>query len=152
MPELKTLIKRLDVFDYLEESDLSIIEDYLFPYSYKAGAYVFKEGTHGGYMFFIARGSVEVIKQYDEKRATIATLTTGASMGEMSLIDGAKRSATVKASTDLDLIVLKREDFQKLLASHPDTANKILMGITKLLSKSLRQTTQEFTDKMLSLA
>jgi len=152
MSDLKSLIKNLDVFNYLEEEDIKTVEGYLFPYSYQAGNYVFKEGTHGGYMLFIANGEVEVIKQFDDKRATIATLGKGASMGEMSLIDSAKRSATVKACTDLDLIVLKREDFQKLLDEHPKCANKILMGITKLLSRSLRQTTQEFTNTMLSLA
>ena len=145
------MLPKLEVFKFLDESDCKTIEKYMFAYPYKEGSYVFKEGTHGGYMFFIVDGTVEVIKQFDAKRATIATLGPGRSVGEMSLIDGGTRSATVKANTDLNLIVLKREDFKKLLAEEPGVANKVLMGIAILLSNSLRETTNEFTEKMLSL-
>ena len=69
----------------------------------------------------------------------------------MSLIDGGSRSATVKAETDLTLIVLKREDFNRLLEDHPKTANRIVIGIAKLLSVSLRETTKRLTEKTLSL-
>ncbi len=102
-------------------------------------------------MFFIAGGEVEVIKQFDNKKHTIAKLSVGRSVGEMSLIDGAPRSATVKASPDLDLIVLKREDFKKLNEEHPAIANKVLMGMATLLSQSLRDTNNRFTEKLLTI-
>jgi CRP/FNR family transcriptional regulator, cyclic AMP receptor protein len=91
---IEKLLPRLEVFNFLEESDYPIIEKYMFNYEYEKGAYVFKEGAHGGYMFFIVDGEVEVIKQFDTAKHTIATLTKGRSVGEMSLIDGAPRSAT----------------------------------------------------------
>lgn len=148
---LSSLIPKLEVFSFLEEADYNALEDYMFRYDYEEGAYVFKEGTHGGYMFFIVEGEVEVIKQFDTKKHTIAKLGAGRSVGEMSLIDGAPRSATVRAKTDLSLIVLKREDFQKLLAEQPQIANRILMGIANLLSQSLRDTNKNFTEKLLSI-
>lgn len=145
------LIRELECFRYLSEEDIEILQLYFFRYEYAAGTYVFKERAHGGYMFFIAEGEAEVIKQYDNSKARIAVLGRGHSIGEMSLIDGRSRSATVRAKTDLTLVVLKREHFQKLLVEHPGTANNILMGIAQLLSGSLRRTTHEFTEKMLSL-
>lgn len=148
---ISTLIPKLDVFNFLEESDRDILEKYMFRYDYDEGSYVFKEGAHGGYMFFIVEGDVEVIKQFDTKKHTIAELGPGRSVGEMSLIDGAPRSASVRAKNDLSLIVLKREDFQRLLEDEPSIANRILLGITTLLSQSLRDTNKNFTEKLLSL-
>ncbi len=148
---IRSLLPKLEVFNFLGEGDYATIEKYMFPYEYDEGSYVFKEGGHGGYMFFIADGEVEVIKQFDTKKHTIAKLTVGRSVGEMSLIDGAPRSATVKASTDLNLIVLKKEDFTKLNEEHPAIANKVLMGISTLLSASLRDTNNRFTEKLLTI-
>jgi CRP-like cAMP-binding protein len=57
----------------------------------------------------------------------------------------------VKAKTALKLIVLKREDFNKLNDENPAVANKILMGMASLLSSSLRETNNRFTEKLLSI-
>lgn len=152
MPQsIRALFPKLEVFNFLLESDYQTIEEYMFRYDYEAGAYVFKEGTHGGYMFFIVDGNVEIIKQFDNKKHTIAELGPGRSVGEMSLIDGAPRSATVRAKDNLSLIVLKREDFQRLLEDQPEIANRVLMGISILLSRSLRETNKNFTEKLLSI-
>lgn len=148
---IERLLPRLEVFNFVDKEDYSVVESFLFTYDYEKGAYVFKEGAHGGYMFFIADGEVEIIKQFDTAKHTIATLGAGRSVGEMSLIDGAPRSATARAKTPLKLIVLKREDFNKLNAEHPAVANKILMGIASLLSDSLRETNNRFTEKLLSI-
>lgn len=146
------LVPRLEVFSFLKTKDYPVLEKYTFNYQYEKGSYVFKEGTHGGYMFFIVEGEVEVIKQFDNKKTRIATLGRGRSMGEMSMLDGGARSATVRALTDLTLIVLKREDFHRLMDEHPKTANRIILGIAGLLSQSLRETTDEFTERSLSLS
>lgn len=148
---IERLLPRLEVFNFLEQEDYPIVEKYMFSYDYEKGSYVFKEGAHGGYMFFIVDGEIDIIKQFDTAKHTIATLSTGRSVGEMSLIDGAPRSATARAKTDLKLIVLKREDFNKLNEENPAIANKILMGIAALLSSSLRDTNNRFTEKLLSI-
>jgi len=150
-PPIRSLLPKLEVFNFLEEADYQIVEKYMFPYEYDEGSYVFKEGGHGGYMFFIAEGEVEVIKQFDNKKHTIATLGQGRSVGEMSLIDGSPRSATVRAAKDLSLIVLKKDDFKKLNEENPEVANKVLMGISTLLSASLRDTNKRFTERLLSI-
>lgn len=148
---IDTLLPQLEVFNFLEDKDYKIISKYMFPHDYEEGSFVFKEGAHGGYMFFIVEGEVEVIKQFDNKKHTIAKLSQGRSVGEMSLIDGSPRSATVRATSTLKLIVLKREDFKKLNEEEPAIANKILMGIATLLSLNLRETNDRFTEKLLSL-
>ncbi|MFN3236109.1 MAG: cyclic nucleotide-binding domain-containing protein [Pseudomonadales bacterium] len=148
---IKGLFPKLEVFDFLDSSDYEVIEPYMFRYEYEAGKYVFKEGTHGGYMFFVVEGEAEVTKMVDNKKVFIATIGPGRSLGEMSLLDGHTRSASVRAISNLALIVLKREDFNRLMTEHPVTANRVVVGIASLLSRSLRNTTQEFSEQTLSL-
>ena len=147
---VKNHLANLDAFKFLESQDYQVIDEYMFLHEYEAGTYVCKEGGYGGYMFFIIGGEVEIIKQFNNQKQVIATLTEGMSVGEMSLIDGRPRSATVRASAPLKLIVLKREDFTKLNKTEPTVANKVLMGITSLLSQNLRDINDKFTEKLLS--
>lgn len=148
---VQDLLPKLEVYNSLEGDDYKIIQKYMFNHEYDEGNYVFKDHGHGGYMFFIADGEVEIIKQLDNNRHTIATLTTGRSVGEMSLIDRSLRSATVRAKTNLKLILLKREDFTKLDEENPAIANKVFKGVCSLLSKNLRDTNNRFTEQLLSI-
>ncbi len=152
MPQsIRELFPKLEVFEFLEEGDYETLEKYMFRYEYEEGQYVFKEGAHGGYMFFIVDGEAEVTKLVKNQRVSVAKVTRGRSVGEMSLLDGHTRSASVRALSKLTLIVLKREEFNKLLDEHPGIANRVVMGIAGLLSSSLRKTTQEFSEQTLSL-
>ena len=152
MPKsIKSLFPKLEVFNFLQESDYDVIESYMFRYDYEAGKYVFKEGAHGGYMFFVVDGEAEVSKLVKGKKVSIAKIGAGRSLGEMSLLDGYTRSASVQAATTLSLLVLKREDLNRLMDEHPVTANRMILGIATLLSQSVRETTQEFTEQTLTL-
>jgi len=148
---IQALFPKLEVFSFLLPGDYEVIEPYMFRYQYEAGKYVFKEGTHGGYMFFIVDGEAEVSQLIKANKIVVARLGEGRSLGEMSLLDGKARSATVKAISNLTLIVLKREDFKRLLAEHPETASRVVIGIATLLSRSLRDTTRVFSEQTLSL-
>ena len=148
---IQSLFPKLEVFNFLLPEDYDVIESYMFRYQYEMNKYVFKQGTHGGYMFFIVEGEAEVSQMLDDKKVVVANLGPGRSLGEMSLLDGHTRSATVKATSKLTLIVLKREDFNRLLEEHPSTANRVVIGIASLLSRSLRATTHGFSEKVLSI-
>tara|TARA_R110002072_G_scaffold5527_3_gene35347 strand:+ start:34015 stop:34476 length:462 start_codon:yes stop_codon:yes gene_type:complete len=148
---IQSLFPKMEVFSFLLPEDYDVIEGYMFRYQYEAGRYVFKEGTHGGYMFFIVEGQAEVSQLVKGKKVVVANLGAGRSLGEMSLLDGHSRSATVKAVDELTLIVLKREDFNRLLEESPQTASRVVIGIAALLSRSLRETTRVFSEQTLSL-
>jgi CRP/FNR family transcriptional regulator/CRP/FNR family cyclic AMP-dependent transcriptional regulator len=148
---IRSLFTKLEVFDFLTPDDYPIIEKYMFRYEYEASKFVFKEGAYGAYMFFIVEGQAEVSQLVRGNKITVAMLEPGRSLGEMSLLDGKARSATVKAVTDLSLLVLKREDFNLLMEEHPRTGSRVVIGIASLLSRSLRHTTREFSEQTLSL-
>ncbi|MBC79848.1 MAG: hypothetical protein CMQ33_03335 [Gammaproteobacteria bacterium] len=87
----------------------------------------------------------------DNNKHTIDVLSTGQSVGEISLIDESRRSASVRAKTKLKLIVLQRGDTKQLNKKNPALANKVLMGVSSLTCKNLHDTNNYFAEQLLSI-
>jgi NADH:ubiquinone reductase (H+-translocating) len=84
---------------------------------YEAGEIVFEEGDAGDSLLMILSGQVEVIKRVDSELQRIRTLGPGEYFGEMALLGRQPRSATTRALTALDLLVLPGSDFTALTNS-----------------------------------
>ncbi len=67
--------------------------------------------------------------------AVVGTLGPGAYFGEMSLLDGKPRSATVRATTDLETLVIPSWDFNHLLDQHPEMMRALLVELCRRLRK-----------------
>jgi CRP-like cAMP-binding protein len=88
-----------------------------------AGHVVVREGDEGGEFFVMVDGRTRVTVE-DQP---VADLGPGSFFGEMALLDGGERVATVTAATDLELLVLHREEFNEMLAmTMPTVAPKLL--------------------------
>lgn len=90
------------------------------------GDVLFREGEPGDFMLFLDRGDVEVRRGGRQ----IAALSTGATIGEMALIDPAARSATVVATTDGEAWRLDRDVLWSMLGEGDAAAIKALQGLT----------------------
>ena len=88
-------------------------------------------GEPGEEFFFILDGAAMV----DVTRRKRIRLGPGEFFGEMSLLDGEPRSATVRAETDMRLLVILRRNFQSLLTEVPELTRSILV----VLSRRLRE-------------
>ena len=86
-----------------------------------------RQGAVGGLAYLIATGQAEVTR--DGKR--IAQLGPGDVVGELSLIDGGRRSATVTATTDLEVLELDREDLFALMKKAPPVVRKLLEALAQ---------------------
>lgn len=84
---------------------------------------IFQEGERGEEMYFISRGTVEVISA--DGRTVYATMTEGNFFGEIALILDSPRTATVRASDYADLYTISRKTFDHIIADYPDFAAKI---------------------------
>ena len=78
----------------------------------------------------------------------IGSAGVGRIIGEMSLIDGEPRSASVVADVPTTLVVLTGEGFARLSSDVPRLAVKILLKISKLISQRLRQTSGALVDHL----
>ena len=86
---------------------------------YEEGETVFDEGDAGDSLFMIISGQVEVRKRFDEEDRVVGTLGPGEYFGEMALLGRDPRSATARALTALDVLVLPASDFSALAGSLP---------------------------------
>ncbi|MBT5552094.1 MAG: cyclic nucleotide-binding domain-containing protein [Nitrospina sp.] len=104
---------------------------------YKKGEGIIQEGKLSDCAYIIESGSVEVSKKRPNgDKQIIAVLKETDIFGEMGLIDGLPRSATVVALEDCSISVMTRETFNHLAHHNPQA----LMPILKVLAKRLRST------------
>jgi CRP-like cAMP-binding protein len=119
-----------------------LLGHYFQPYSIQAGTLLFDEGSQGGSMGIVVKGSIDIYK----KQQKIATLTIGRTYGEMSLIDHQPRSAKAVAKTDSELLIITQVMFNELSEDHPRLALKVVLKIAYFLSQNLRKTSGELSD------
>ena len=80
-----------------------------------AGDWVIREGDEADDLFVILRGRLRVVAKSDEGERTLRTLGPGAAIGELALLTGAPRSASVQAVRDTTLLQLRRDRFVELM-------------------------------------
>jgi CRP-like cAMP-binding protein len=90
---------------------------------YGAGQTVVREGQAGDSMFVVGRGSVRVA--VGETATEVATIPAGGYFGEMSLLTGEPRTATVSAITDCLLLEIGAEDFRRIALAHPPVVQEV---------------------------
>src|SRR5262245_20274080 len=103
----------------------------------EAGQAVFREGDPADGLYIVLRGSVRIYKQHDDG-AEIDLLTAGRGeyFGELALIDGGVRSASVVSLAPCEFFVLERSAFLGLLAKSP----RLLAATLANLAQALRKT------------
>jgi voltage-gated potassium channel len=87
------------------------------------GEYVFHAGETGHEMFFISRGRLEVLGR--DGKTLLDTLSDGEIFGEMALLSGQSRNASVRATDYCDLYTLDKETFDRIMEGYPEFAQHI---------------------------
>jgi cAMP-dependent protein kinase regulator len=91
---------------------------------YEEGSVIVAEGDPGDSMFVVVNGEVSVnTTNAKGKRITLANLGEGEFFGEISLLTGLPRTATIITNTDSDLLELTRKDYENIVADHPNVAD-----------------------------
>ena len=141
-------LSRIPLFRDLSLDEISNLDQYLGVMELSQGDTVFEEGENGEFVCFVVSGEVEVIKKsFTGETTRLARLGTGQTIGEMALVDELPRSATVKVREPSSLTVLSRKEFDALIARYPEMGVKILKHLARSLSLSLRQTSNQLSDK-----
>ena len=113
-----------------------------------AGKVLAHEGKYGHEFFVVARGSAVVSIMGD----TIAVLGPGDFFGEIALLDGGRRTATVTAETDLVVEVISQADFHSMLTHAPTVTRRILSHLGGRLRATNLQLTARGTSQTTRLA
>ena len=126
------LLGQMPLFSQCSKRELGQVAALTVPAEIKNGAVLTRQGASGDLAYVIARGRAEV----NRNGRTLAMLGPGDVVGELSLIDGEPRSATVRARTDLSVLEIDGRDLRRLLKRAPSVMRKLL----EALSQRLRDT------------
>ncbi|MGL1935611.1 MAG: Crp/Fnr family transcriptional regulator [Fibrobacterales bacterium] len=135
------LLKGVDLFSSLDNAQLALISELVLSRSYqKDENIILEDDSEDQALFIIVDGDVKVyISGLDGRETILAMLGTGDFFGEMSLIDGDPRSASVKSVTQTEILVLRRSDFREEMVKFPDLAMSLLEEMSRRLRKSNKQ-------------
>jgi hypothetical protein len=127
----KVLVLRdSSLFEGLSGEELYPVAEIAQPSFLAPGEVVIRQGDPGDALFVVARGTVHVVKGETKLRE----LGPGEVFGELALLDGAPRAATVVAGTEAQLLRIPRAEFEALLDESPELAR----GVIRTLIKHLR--------------
>ncbi len=127
-----------------------VIVGYMDAKRIKPTGIIIQEGfTNTTFMAVLLQGEAVVENELNRKTDSmvISTLGPGALMGEMGLIDGQPRSATIRAVSEVDMAVLEREALARMIKEQPNVACLLLARMLADVSQRLRTTNK----KMLSM-
>lgn len=127
-------LKYVPIFAELNEEQIEDVARVGIYRSFKKESVILFEHEDGAALFIIAKGKVKISRYSDDGREVIlAVLNDSDIFGEMSLLDGFSRSATVTAMEDSDIFLVKREDFLELLKKNHGVVIALLQELTQRL-------------------
>src|SRR3989440_11256413 len=147
--QLVQFLKNVKLFAELNPDSLAKLGTCLKTAEFPPAEVIVREGAPGVSMYIIKSGLVEVRKKDPTTGIDflVAQLTEGAAVGEMSLLTGKPRSATVSTVPPTVVFTLTRADFRNLLTQHPE----ISLGLARILAERLEDATRQVGIEYVSL-
>src|SRR3989454_858705 len=139
--QLVQFLKNVKLFAELSPDSLAKLGTCLKTAEFPPAEVIVREGAPGVSMYIIKSGLVEIRKKDPTTGIDflVAQLTEGAAVGEMSLLTGKPRSATVTTVQPTVVFTLTRSDFRNLLTQHPE----ISLGLARILAERLEDATKQ---------
>lgn len=120
-------IEKIFLFSGLREQELDQVKSKFKERVYPKGATIFVSGQETDGLYIIFRGLVKVLMLYpDGREKTLAILTEGDILGEVSLFGSELRSATVETLETTTFLIISRNDFLSLLPIIPSLAMRVI--------------------------
>ena len=126
---LADTLPNIELFSELSKKELKNVASLMTPIRVKAGRMLTEEGTPGREFMIILEGTATVKR----KGKVLARLGPGDFFGELAVVAGMPRTATVVADTDMVIETLNRREFSSLLDESPRIAKKVLVGAVRRL-------------------
>ena len=152
------LLQSIPLFESLERDDLNALAGRLREVSVEAGQTVFAQGDEGDSMYVIQTGAVDIVTGAGKQKVTVASLFKQQYFGELSLLDGAPRSAAAVANRATQLLALDRDDFVEFIKRRPEAALSIMHEVgeriratNELMTRTVTRNVLEEEDKKLTM-
>lgn len=141
--DIASLIKNVPLFSQLDESNIEGIASVASMRFYEKNRSIFNEGEDGNILFILKSGVVKIfVTNEDGRKTIIKVLNKNDFFGEMSLLDGGYRSATIVAAEDCMAVLIFRDDLISIFRRYPS----IILNMLSSLSVRLRKTNDKIAD------
>jgi len=135
--DIGSRLANVPLFSDCSQRDLQTVARVVREIRHRAGTVIAREGEPGVGLFILLEGTAEVSIGGRKK----ATLGPGEFFGEIALLDGGPRTATVTAKTDVNLLGLTEWVFRGLMSEHPTIALKTLQQMAGRLRVATKAAT-----------
>ena len=131
LAEATDLLGRVDFVQALSAEARKVLAERARFLEYGPGQAVVRQGEIGDTLYLVARGEVAVRVAVEAGEREVARLGRGALFGEMGVLTGEPRTATVVALGDAALLSVDRDAFERILSAEPDLARKLAETIAR---------------------
>lgn len=147
---MQSFLRGIPLFANLSDDDIERLVQITAEMRVSAGVCLFTEGSAGKYFFVIQEGAIEIFTRTGEEEVSLAIRKPGEIIGELSLLDKLPRMATARAICASKLLLMPREEFDRLLEASPSVARTILYTIIprwRDTESALRQQEQKLREQ-----
>jgi len=133
-------LKKISLFSELQNEDIEKIAEISSEKTHKKNEVIFHENDPGSVLFILKSGAVKIsVCDRNGKEDILKIIYPGEYFGDMSLLDGKHRSATVTAMEKSVSLIVQREQFLSLINKHPN----LVMNMLATMSRRLRKTDEK---------
>ncbi|MGE3727261.1 MAG: sensor histidine kinase [Candidatus Sericytochromatia bacterium] len=145
---ISEVLKSVPFFDHFTDAQIEDLVHMGRPLQTEADQVLFQMGDLADSLYVILSGYVRVYgKDPDGKPVELSTLRKGQFFGELALVDGGTRSATVRTGEASEFYVIDRSNFMRLLSASPELLSDVLAGITSKIKSSNEKIFLEMLEK-----
>jgi CRP/FNR family transcriptional regulator len=132
--DIAALVARVPVFESLHAEDLERVASVAVPRRFGAGEAVFYEGDDSDTCYVVRSGHARAVRAHaDGRQITLATFGPGDIFGELAMFDAERRSATVEAVDDLEVLGILSGDMRRLMRERPELAVQLVISLGRRL-------------------
>lgn len=132
-----TLLRALPLFEDLDDREMEELVAVAVPRSFDKDEVIFQEGQFGEVLYVVRSGRVLIKREHAGGRTiALAELGGGSLFGELAVLDGEVRSATVECIEPTQAVALTAPDVRRVLLRNPSIAMKVIASLSRMLRQA----------------
>lgn len=128
------LLRRIPLFAKIEPSRLKLLAFTSDRMKFEAGQEMFHQGDIGDAAYLVLSGDADIIIDTPSGPVKVASISKNALVGEIAILCDAPRNATVRPTSTLDALKIKKDHFLKLIAEFPEMAIEVMRVLANRVS------------------
>lgn len=137
-----SVMRRIPLFAHIDTQKLKLLAFTSERLMFEPGQFLFQQGDEGDAAYVIIDGQADVLIDDPKGPIAVARMERNALVGEIAILCDVPRTATIRATTQLDTLRITKARFLELLAEYPELSVEIM----KTLAQRLARTTNELSD------